>query len=336
MTAILLLFYLIMPPSAQTICALWLSQAATQKDLVAACPEGIELEKYQVEFTNIWDGKVYCTKNATAIFAPGNACNLSPTLDNFRMVIIEPARSEKLLCSIQTYRAKPSRMEMVRACSFEAMYAYDADQAELRAMGPAPTPVKPPTVSIPLLTVGSGLYEQVSAASVLATNDTLDWLAWRLLWTGEADKNTIAEKVIAWQNKFDDDIYAAAIAENVPARLLKRILKYESQFWPSWGRKPAGETGMAQVTTNAADQYLRWYDPVYPGADGVTREKLQSEFMASMRCELCSMQMAIDKERENIYIYARILRAYRLSADDWTGALKLWNGEEYQNKLEKG
>jgi hypothetical protein len=43
---------------------------------------------------------------------------------------------------------------------------------------------------------------------------------------------------------------------------------------------------------------------------------------------------AVQKERENIIYYARILRAYACSSSNWRAALVLWNGEPYTQKVE--
>jgi hypothetical protein len=201
---------------------------------------------------------------------------------------------------------------------------------------------------------GVGLYDQPTAAADLATSEPLTWLAGRLIWYGQVkpdclglsglDPVTLAanacgmeatsEKVSDWQNQFDADIYAAASTEGVPARLLKRVLKVESQFWPLWDERPAGEIGMAQVTLAGADQYLRWYDPYYNTASVKNQQGMQAAFLASLRCDNCSLYEATAKERANIVTYARILRSYRFTADDWRGALVRWNGEDYASKVE--
>jgi len=350
---ILFMFYLILPPSATQMCALWLSQPATAQDLAAACPADIKLENYQVNFRNIWDNKIYCTANATAIYNPAAACNLTPSLDNFRMEIFAPPGPERVVCSLTSYNATPSRAEIASACSFDALTAYDSGAAQLRNMGAAPTPTRAelPQVDLP---TGAGLYAQASSTAELTTNLPLSWLAGRMIWYGQVqaecpggtsglDQSMAANacgqaaasaNVRDWQNQFDQDIYAAALAEGVPARLLKSILIQESQLWPLWHERPAGETGMAQITLAGADQYLRWYDRSYPGADGLAQQQLQQQFLTSLECHQCTLAQAIEHERANIVIYARILRAYRYSATDWRGAVELWNGEAYANQVE--
>jgi len=352
-----LIFYLILPPSPTLVCSLWLAHAATAEDLASACPAGIDLEAYQVRFVNLWDGKTWCEKNATAIYNPGAACHLGPSLDNFKMDIFQPTDKEKVLCSIKTTNNPPIRDEVAQACDLMAVSAYDEGRATLRYVGPAPVSAMPAPVVIPTPENGIGLYEQPSSAQALATDEHLSWLAGRLIWhgivkpscpgdTSGLDPRTLAangcgmasaaEAAKKWQNQFDADILEAARAEGVPARLLKRIMIQESQFWPQWDDQPAGEVGMVQITTNAADQYLRWYVDGYAGLSQPVQELAQAEFVRGLRCELCTVDQAIEKERANISIYARVLKAYRYQAADWRGALVLWNGEAYMKIIDSG
>jgi hypothetical protein len=347
-------FYLILPPGATNICTLWLSQPASAEDVEAACPEGIALEQYRVDFVNVWNGKVYCTKNATAIYAPFIACHLTESLDNFKMVIYQPASAEALLCSVNSTNNPPTRSELAAVCSWDAMQAYDEGRAEVRYMGVVdqPAPVK---IDIPAPQPGPGIYDQPENSTDLATNESLTWLAGRLIWYDQVQPacdggfsgldpvtlaaNTCGEEAAAplvadWQNQFDADIYSAAVAEGIPARLLKRILKIESQYWPLWDERPFSEVGLAQITAAGADQYLRWYFTDYGYATESDQLQKQAEFLNSLRCQSCDLYTALQKERENIPVYARILKAYRLAADDWHGALVLWNGNDYASKVE--
>jgi hypothetical protein len=65
-----------------------------------------------------------------------------------------------------------------------------------------------------------------------------------------------AEQVLAWQNKYDEQIYAAALKYNIPARVLKGILAQESQFWPT--SSSPYELGLGKFTENGADMLLMW------------------------------------------------------------------------------
>lgn len=65
-----------------------------------------------------------------------------------------------------------------------------------------------------------------------------------------------AQQVLDWQNKYDDQIYAAALKYNIPARVLKGILAQETQFWPA-STNPY-ELGLGKMTENGADMLLTW------------------------------------------------------------------------------
>ena len=358
MPTLLLIFYLIAKPSPRLICTLWLSQPATSADVAAACGP-ISLDQYQVWFRSLRTGQVVCQQNASAIYAPDEACHLAGTLDQFTMEIMQPAQNEQLICSVTSPNNPPSPDEIRAQCGDQAALNAQAGLYEVRYIGPLEQTISaPPASLIPYPLAGSGLYDQPSSADELTSHQALTWLAGRLIWfglvtpdcdggTSGLDPLTLAANacgmeaarplVDEWQNRFDADIYAAAVAEGVPARLLKRVLMQESQFWPLWGQRPADEIGIAQVTPAAADAYLRIYGPNDYGFQSNSQQNaLQEQFMASLRCDACDLSAALDKERQNIMIYARLLRAYRAGADDWYGALVRWDGESYASKVESG
>jgi hypothetical protein len=69
------------------------------------------------------------------------------------------------------------------------------------------------------------------------------------------------EQTIEWQNKYDDQILAAAQKYHVPARLIKSIIASESQFWPE--SYSSYERGLGNITDNGADLLLKWNTPYY-------------------------------------------------------------------------
>lgn len=353
----LLLFYLLLPPAPTPVCSLWLSQPATAADLAAACPEGLNLEQYRVDFVNLWDGSVDCTQPAAAIYAPSDFCGFTQSLDNFRMEIYLPAgQNGEVLCSVTTYNDTPTRDEIAAACPWSALNAYDEGRTELRYIRAIePEPDHAPTIPAPQ--PGPGLYDQPTSTAELTTRQPLAWLAGRLIWHGRirpvcgdglsgldpftlaanpCGESAAAAEVTRWQNQYDDAIYAAALAEGVPARLLKRVILLESQGWPLWDQRPAGEIGLVQVTRAGADQYLRWYAPGYGYASGQRQTELQSAWLNSLRCQHCTLAEAIDQERANLPAYARLLKAYRYASPDWYQALVLWNGVEYAERIING
>jgi hypothetical protein len=100
----------------------------------------------------------------------------------------------------------------------------------------------------------------------------------------------------------------------------------ESQYWPLVGDGPAGETGLAQITPAALDQYLRLYSPGYYQLTPSQRQSLQNDLYKRLQCQLCTLEQAVEQERRNLTLYARILRAYRLTSPDWRAAVVAWNG----------
>ena len=161
--------------------------------------------------------------------------------------------------------------------------------------------------------------------------------------------NAAREKMVDWQNMFDPQIYAAALQVQVPARLIKAILLTESQGWPFWGTGSAGEVGAFQVTDAAADVLLR-YDPAllpeYPRLGEAEQADARAALLAGLDCPYCTLSEAIQKTRENIPTYARLLAAYRCRAvsldpalagtDAWRQAAADYNGGiDYIRKVEQ-
>ena len=69
------------------------------------------------------------------------------------------------------------------------------------------------------------------------------------------------EQAVEWQNRYDDQILAAAQKYHVPARLIKKIIANESQFWPE--SYSSFERGLGNITDNGADLLLKWNTPYY-------------------------------------------------------------------------
>jgi hypothetical protein len=155
--------------------------------------------------------------------------------------------------------------------------------------------------------------------------------------------------VVKWQNQFDAEIFNAARMHNVPAKLLKRMMAAESQFWPFYTTAD-GERGVMQVTDNGLDVLMRFdganIDPYYfeRGATGrlwsrgVTRDLLA--------CHGCTLMEAVEKTKKDLPMYARILAAYHCRAVTinpaldgdlaWMQAVMDYNGSfEYLERIEQ-
>lgn len=70
-----------------------------------------------------------------------------------------------------------------------------------------------------------------------------------------------ANEVIAWQNRYDDLIYSAAIRHGIPAKVLKGIIAQESQFWPV--SEDPHELGLGRLTEDGLELLLTWNPEYY-------------------------------------------------------------------------
>ncbi len=119
------------------------------------------------------------------------------------------------------------------------------------------------------------IYEQPLAKEYLATANRYNYLAAHLIHKGLVDarscqdggvlvggaasacgETAAAAQVVEWQNKYDEQIYQAAIKYNIPARLLKGMIAQESQFWPV-SDNPY-EQGLGYITEDGVSMLLLW------------------------------------------------------------------------------
>ena len=89
----------------------------------------------------------------------------------------------------------------------------------------------------------------------------------------QCGQEATSKLVLEWQNKYNEQIYAAALKYNIPAKILKGILAQESQFWPL--KTNPYELGLGRMTENGADMLLKWDTSYYldlciPAYDRVT------------------------------------------------------------------
>jgi len=102
----------------------------------------------------------------------------------------------------------------------------------------------------------------------------------------------------------------------VPAKLMKRMMRVESQYWPFY-TAPAGEIGVMQVTDNGLDTLLRFdheFDPFYFERDDLDQFWSRSITRNKLYCNACTMEEAIAKIKETMDIYARLLAAFHCRA----------------------
>lgn len=131
------------------------------------------------------------------------------------------------------------------------------------------------------------LLEQPFTAGYLHTTNRYSYLAGRLIHTGKVDARECADggimsngyatpcgdekaadQVLEWQNKFDKEIFASAIQNDVPARILKGLIAQETQFWPA--SKSQYEIGLGSLTENGTEMLLAWNKNYFMGLCSVS------------------------------------------------------------------
>lgn len=346
-TIILYLFYLIATPSPSLACVLWLNTPPTASDVVAACGE-IALDehtltvRYQAE-----GGDVVCTlPDAGQIYGVAETCQLDGRLDQYRLEVWQPpASAERVVCTVKSEFANPTPAEIAAQCDPAAVAQYESGALEVRFIKTIEeTPPQPTTCTPPAPQTGAGLFKRPETAAELASKKKYYLLAGKLLWFGygnatecnglsgvdaqtgaatECGLESVFEQTVAWQNALDDAIFAAAVDHHVPARLLKEIIARETQFWVWTGEH--GEAGLIQITEDGADLVMRMTREGYHLLPTAQREAERLAWLASLRCETCTIDGTIDHAREMMPEYARALAAYYCQYGSWQAALTGWN-----------
>lgn len=360
MTTLLFLFAILNTPQDRILCDLW-TRALTQPEFDAACPvsalTGLRVDVYSLDMSLV------CSKPAESLPRIQQDCNLNAALDQYILRLVKPAQSD-LLCMVESEsEEQPSHAEIAAQCpalpsEYVVKFAGSREvQPEAEFSCPART-----------LTPGFGLYEQALASDDLFTRNELPLLAGKLIWFGFVDVITCEggsgvtidhvatpcgylsayDDVIAWQNQYNNAIYSAALTHGVPARLLKRLMMIESQFWPFYDKGAAGEIGIMQITDNGMDTLLRWdqaIDPEYLSRNIDAQAWSRNITRQLFHCPYCSLAEATEKIKINMPYYARLLAAYHcravtlnpalVGADEWRQTVLDFNGSvEYLLKVE--
>jgi len=206
---------------------------------------------------------------------------------------------------------------------------------------------------MPVLSKGPGILDLPAGPSDLVTRKPYELLAGALLWHGLAiprcggysglrtawpatatacGMESALPNVLDWQNQYDLSIYDAGVSTNVPPRLLKAMIAQESQFWPGWINM-AGETGLLQVTEQAADIAMRYSPELYAqsckGSDCSAGYDLLPDYRQAQL-----WKSLLDPDR-SMLTNARIVAAYYCYANEldpqpdpvsrWNTTLAVWN-----------
>jgi hypothetical protein len=327
MIPIIYLFALLTAPADKYICDLW-TRAITQKNMMEACGT-LQVEGYRVDVYDL-EMDLLCTRPGSALMDIMNECDLESPLDQYVLRIVEPGFST-LICFVESeHEDKPTTEEVQTQCPWSPPHI-------VKFIGTKPEEILSPfTCPARDIAIGPGLYDQASSAALLHTSEDLTWLAGRLIWGGMVKTEcggsglypvtftanpcglTYARStVIHWQNQFDDEIYAAAIRHNVPARLLKRMIMIESQFWPFYKPTAANEVSVMQITDNGLDTLLRFdpsIDPGYITRDDTAKFWARSTVRDTLTCVSCHIEEAIEKINSDMDLYARLLAAFHCRA----------------------
>lgn len=178
----------------------------------------------------------------------------------------------------------------------------------------------------------------------LDTEKTLYYLAARLLKAGVVDaqdcpgggwdNNTpnpcglakVKDQMIAWQNRFDFNIWLVGRDQHVPPILLKTLLEIESQFWPTSQRLFLDELGLGQINQLGIDVLLRTNpglyqqvcstslykcDKPYESLDGIDRSLIRGALVQSLDagCSTCAYGLDLNRASQSIGLIGKVLYA---------------------------
>lgn len=361
MNTLIFLFAILSAPTDKYICDLW-TRAITREGMIAACGtdllQGYRLEIYDLEMRQL------CNVDAVYLNDLENMktlCLMDQPLDQYVIRMIQP-NVTSVICFVESTNATAPTVDEVEAQCPTAKN-YTVEYAGVKNPTPPAESFQCPQRN---LQIGLGLYQQVWSVDALHTDEPLTWLGGKLIWNGLVrpqcpgsglDPYTLAADgcgmayaradVIRWQNQWDTAIYDAAITYNVPAKLLKRMMRIESQFWP-WYTAPAGEIGIMQVTDNGLDTLLRFdreIDPAYFERDQQSQFWSRSVTRNSLYCHSCTVEESTTKIKSNMPTYARLLAAFHCRAVTinpaltgdlaWRQAVTDYNGSsEYLVRIE--
>lgn len=276
---LLYIWFLLTTPRDVLVCSMWADQLAATREVPAECGNFEHRDFLIWEAVDATTGEVMCTGRAAEL--PNIDCVLQP-LNQFRINVVWPG-SQKISCSIVIdHEGSPTDEEIETQCPGQ-LSAYREGDLTLKFMTSQPSaPVAMEKCRMPDLPAGVELLQQPQSVGELATAVQYNLLAGELLWHGvakadcgglsglnpvtkaptECGLQSALPQVIAWQNQWDGMILNAANQANVPARLLKRMMSAESQFWP-WWVGPKGEYGLIQITDVGFDTALLYSDDLF-------------------------------------------------------------------------
>ena len=178
--------------------------------------------------------------------------------------------------------------------------------------------------------------------SDLNTQKSLHYLASRLMASGVVDAKDcpgggsdgsapnpcglarVKDKMIAWQNQYDFDIWLTGLDQHMPPVMLKSLLEIESQFWPITQRLYLDEIGLGQINQLGVDVLLRTNpvlyqrvcasalyncDQPYISLSGLDRALIRGTLALAMdsSCQDCQYGVDLNKASQSIPLIAQVL-----------------------------
>lgn len=133
-------------------------------------------------------------------------------------------------------------------------------------------------------------------------------------------------KMIEWQNQYDFKIWSTSLEVGIPPRVLKSLIEYESQYWPSNQHFYLDEIGLGQINQLGIDVLLRQnpdfynkicptvfsdcslpYTRVEPSVQAVVRGAVMNSIDAI--CPTCKYGLNLEKANQSIPLIAQLLQA---------------------------
>jgi|GEM_PF-1098886 len=133
--------------------------------------------------------------------------------------------------------------------------------------------------------------------------------------------------ILEWQNQYDSKIFETSVKHAIPARLVKRLIALESQFWPGIYIDIL-ESGFGQLNETGADallmyspSFFRQFCPLvlhsttcdlgYLGVGSVGQGLLRGALVQQVNasCESCPMGINTNRALNSIPILAELMKA---------------------------
>ncbi len=145
-------------------------------------------------------------------------------------------------------------------------------------------------------------------------------------WPNGCGLERATNKMIEWQNQYDDAIWMASIQIGIPPRILKTLIQVESQFWPGNERFYVDEYGLGQINQLGVDVLLRrnpilyqqvcssvltYCNAPYASLPPDQQRMIRGALMISQNstCPTCTHGVDLTKSKQGIPFIAQVLKA---------------------------